>query len=76
MAHLHPTPRHQPFRMFAHAAPVMSGRGVYRVLRGSRLPCGCVAGVYELFDGATTVIVEESSDRCDAGHVPGDKASD
>jgi len=46
-----------------------------RILRGlsSRLlPCGCVAGVYETYDGAVVTLVDERSEQCaDPAHVRG-----
>jgi hypothetical protein len=46
-----------------------------RILRGltSRLlPCGCVAGVYETYDGAVVTVVDERGERCaDPAHVAG-----
>jgi hypothetical protein len=46
-----------------------------RILRGltSRLlPCGCVAGVYETYDGAVVTLVDDRHERCaDPAHVPG-----
>lgn len=46
-----------------------------RILRGltSRLlPCGCIVGVYETYDGAVITLLDDRGPRCaDAGHVPG-----
>ena len=47
----------------------MDGAGVrnvsiLRVLRGARLPCGCVAGIYEMYSGATAVVIDETHADC------------
>jgi hypothetical protein len=46
-----------------------------RILRGltSRLlSCGCIAGVYETYDGAVVTLLDDRHERCgDASHVPG-----
>ena len=48
-----------------------------RILRGltSRLlPCGCIAGVYETYDGATVTLLDERDAACaDPTHVNGEK---
>jgi hypothetical protein len=47
-----------------------------RVLSSQHLPCGCLVGVYECFDGRVVGIVDERDDRCDdAQHRPGLAAS-
>ena len=47
-----------------------------RILRGlsSRLlPCGCVAGVYETYDGPVVTLLDERNAACaDPKHVEGD----
>lgn len=35
-----------------------------RVLSGVDLPCGCLVGVYECYDGRTVWIVDERDRRC------------
>jgi hypothetical protein len=46
-----------------------------RILRGltSRLlPCGCVAGIYETYDGKVVTLLDERQSSCeDANHVNG-----
>ena len=47
-----------------------------RILRGltSRLlPCGCVAGIYETYDGEVVTLIDERNAACpEARHVEGD----
>jgi hypothetical protein len=44
---------------------------VQRALRGDRLPCGCIVGVYELYSGLVLSVVDVSDAACrDAGHRP------
>jgi hypothetical protein len=51
-----------------------------RILRGltSRLlPCGCIAGVYETYDGTVVTLLDERQSTCqDATHVDGNQISD
>jgi hypothetical protein len=47
----------------------MDGAGVrngsiLRVLRGACLPCGCVAGIYEMYSGTTVVVIDEVHAGC------------
>jgi hypothetical protein len=46
-----------------------------RILRGltSRvLPCGCIAGVYETYDGAVVTLLDDRHERCaNPAHEPG-----
>ena len=43
-----------------------------RVLSSQHLPCGCLVGVYERFDGHVVGIVDEKGDIChDAQHRSG-----
>jgi hypothetical protein len=46
-----------------------------RILRGltSRLlPCGCIAGVYETYDGKVVTLLDERESSCpDPNHVEG-----
>lgn len=46
-----------------------------RILRGltSRLlPCGCIAGVYETYDGAVVTLLDDRSPECPVpSHVAG-----
>jgi len=46
-----------------------------RLLRGlgsQLLPCGCLAGVYETYDGATVSIIDARGDECvSVDHRPG-----
>jgi hypothetical protein len=48
-----------------------------RILRGltSRLlPCGCLAGVYETYDGLVVTLIDEKLDTCpDPSHVEGEE---
>lgn len=48
-----------------------------RILRGltSRLlPCGCVAGIYETYDGEVVTLVDERADEChDVNHQNGNR---
>jgi hypothetical protein len=47
-----------------------------RILRGltSRLlPCGCIAGVYETYDGAVVTLLDDRDASCsDPSHVTGE----
>ncbi len=51
-----------------------------RILRGlsSRLlPCGCMAGVYETYDGAVVTLLDERQATCtEPGHIEGDQIAD
>ena len=51
-----------------------------RILRGlaSRvLPCGCMAGIYETYDGPIVTLLDERAAACqDPSHVEGDETSD
>ena len=46
-----------------------------RILRGltSRLlSCGCIAGIYETYDGAVVTLLDDRHERCaDPSHVEG-----
>ena len=47
----------------------MDGAGVrngsiLRVLREAGLPCGCVAGIYEMYAGTTVVVIDEVHAGC------------
>jgi len=48
-----------------------------RILRGltSRLlPCGCIAGVYETYDGAVVTLLDDRHASCsDPSHVTGEE---
>jgi len=46
-----------------HDSAVRNGR-ILRVLRGARLPCGCVAGIYETYAGGTVVVIDEAHADC------------
>ncbi len=47
-------------------------RRIYRVLRGDQLPCGCVAGVYELYNGDILSVIDARAEGCrDPLHKPG-----
>jgi len=37
---------------------------ILRVLRGTRLPCGCAAGIYEKYSGATVAVIDEVDAGC------------
>jgi hypothetical protein len=41
----------------------LNGR-VVRVLRGVKLPCGCLAGIYETYAATTVTIIDEAHDGC------------
>jgi hypothetical protein len=51
-----------------------------RILRGlsSRLlPCGCIVGIYETYDGATVTLLDDRDAKCaDPAHVNGDPIPD
>lgn len=45
---------------------------ILRGLSGRFLPCGCLAGIYETYDGETVVIVDARGPSCaDSAHAPG-----
>jgi hypothetical protein len=48
-----------------------------RILRGltSRLlPCGCIAGIYETYDGRVVTLLDERQSTCqDPNHVDGEE---
>ena len=45
---------------------------VLRGLSGKALPCGCLAGVYETYDGRVVTLIDARGPRCaDAGHQAG-----
>lgn len=48
-----------------------------RILRGltSRLlPCGCIAGVYETYDGAVVTLLDDRAASCsDPAHIAGEE---
>jgi hypothetical protein len=37
---------------------------ILRVLRGARLPCGCVTGIYETYAGTTVAVIDEVHADC------------
>jgi hypothetical protein len=37
---------------------------ILRVLRGARLACGCIAGVYETYGGVTVAVIDEAHADC------------
>ena len=44
---------------------------VIRRCVGSRtLPCGCLVGVYEMFNGKSVAVIDDRATECDA-HVKG-----
>ena len=51
-----------------------------RILRGLRsrlLPCGCVAGIYETYDGEVVTLLDERNETCqDATHENGNRIPD
>jgi len=51
-----------------------------RILRGltSRLlPCGCLAGIYETYDGAVVTLLDDRDPKCTiAAHVAGTEVPD
>jgi hypothetical protein len=45
---------------------------VLRILAGRRLPCGCLVGIYETYDGPIAQVVDERNRSCpDPTHRPG-----
>jgi len=46
-----------------------------RILRGlgsRRLECGCLAGIYETYDGRTVSIIDVHGEHCpESSHLPG-----
>lgn len=44
---------------------------ILRALRGGQYDCGCVFGVYELYDGTVEALIDAVADRCRAGHRVG-----
>ena len=45
---------------------------ILRLLSNRPLPCGCLAGIYETYDGPITWIVDARADEChDPKHRPG-----
>ena len=51
-----------------------------RILRGLRsrlLPCGCVAGIYETYDGEIVGLLDDRNEACqDATHENGNRIPD
>jgi hypothetical protein len=43
---------------------------IRRCVGGRTLACGCVVGVYEMFDGRIVSVIDERAARCDE-HIPG-----
>lgn len=44
---------------------------VRRALRGDRLSCGCIVGVYELYSGAVLSVIDVRAPACrDRSHEP------
>lgn len=45
---------------------------ILRVLAGQHLPCGCLVGVYEQYDGTIVGVLDARCDTCaEARHSPG-----
>lgn len=48
-----------------------------RILRGLKsrlLSCGCMAGIYETYDGEIVTLLDERDERCeDPAHVEGER---
>jgi hypothetical protein len=45
---------------------------ILRLLSSRPLPCGCLAGIYETYDGPIAWVVDVCGDEChDPGHRPG-----
>ncbi len=45
---------------------------ILRVLAGQHLPCGCLVGIYERYDGTIVGVLDARSDVCaEARHSPG-----
>jgi hypothetical protein len=51
-----------------------------RILRGLRsrlLPCGCIAGIYETYDGETVSLLDDRGQACThADHQPGNPVTE
>ncbi|HYT68598.1 MAG TPA: hypothetical protein VEL51_19385 [Vicinamibacterales bacterium] len=51
-----------------------------RILRGLRsrlLPCGCIAGIYETYDGEVVTLLDERQATCqDSRHENGNRIPD
>src|SRR5690348_9923700 len=53
------------------------GMRILRGLRSELLPCGCMAGVYETYDGHVVRVVDERSPACaDSTHSGGTPVPD
>ena len=46
-----------------YASGIRNG-SILRVLRGTRLPCGCVVGIYETYAGTAVAVIDETHDDC------------
>ena len=45
---------------------------ILRLLSSRPLPCGCLAGIYETYDGPIAWVVDARGDEChEPGHRPG-----
>ena len=45
---------------------------VLRGLSGKALPCGCLVGTYEMYDGRVTTMIDARGGRCsEPGHAVG-----
>ncbi len=38
--------------------------GILRVLKGERLPCGCLIGTYERYDGSIVWVLDARAPEC------------
>ncbi len=43
---------------------------IRRCVGSRRLPCGCVVGVYELFNGKSVAVIDDRAEQCN-DHVNG-----
>ena len=55
----------------------MTGMRILRGLTSRLLPCGCLAGVYETYDGSVVTLLDERQSTCtDPKHADGNEIPD
>ena len=55
----------------------MTGMRILRGLTSRLLPCGCLAGVYETYDGSVVTLLDERQATCpEPQHVEGNEIPD
>jgi hypothetical protein len=55
----------------------MTGMRILRGLTSRLLPCGCLAGVYETYDGSVVTLLDERQSTCsDPKHTDGHEIPD